>query len=141
MGAVLPYAAIIAVNGMDSETSLADSWEEMYVFHYGKDAPYLLDALNAVPFILLSITLEIISLFISSRRLWFLFIFGMTGILIISITGHVGVWWGIHKNLPGASTDVIAFYILPFVSIISMTLFLLIGSGCLWIKFREKKKL
>ena len=99
---------------------------------------FLICLLGLIPFIVL--TLRLFSQTGTSfRKLKFMCLMGILGILILMIPVHFSIIYGIYHSLPGASTSVIAYFTIPFFSLIPMFISLAIGDT-LFGRFKRGRK-
>ncbi len=82
----------------------------------------LLTVIGLFPFVILSI---ILSRRIENKELintddWIFCLVGIFGILILMIPSHLIVWVPIYRATRASSTSVIAFFFVPFYSLLSM---------------------
>lgn len=80
-----------------------------------------------IPFIALSILSWLASKQITHARVILIELFGLLGILAVTIPAHISVWYPLYGGGHMSSTAVIAFVFIPFVAIGGMALGIFVG--------------
>ena len=88
---------------------------------------FLIMVFGFIPFASLIIFIALLSRTINGKRLDFIFMGGLVGILILMVLGHVAVWYPLYGGGHRSSTAVIAFLFIPFYCIGTMGVGMLIG--------------
>jgi hypothetical protein len=80
-----------------------------------------------IPFVALSVACFIAARRLAPSRLTCVALGGLLGILAIMVPGHVSVWYPLYGPGHPSSTAVIAFFFIPFCSIVTLGVGLLVG--------------